>query len=136
MTDDETQREDTGSEGSEENPDQEAEDKVAALEDDPPQDLEEWPDDKAKYKTFGGPEHEQGWDEGPTKNLGDADVRHHEDGSVSVEGEKVDNPDDYKGEPIPGGPTDPNTPSISGEKDLTDDGEGEGSGDDESGEDE
>ena len=123
--------------GAQDDADKEAEEKVAALEEDPPQDLEEWPDDKAKYKTFGGPEHEQGWDEGPTKNLGDADVRHHDDGSVSVDGEKVDNPDDYKGEPIPGGPTDPNTPSISGEKDLTEDGEGgEDSGDEKSEDDE
>ena len=37
-------------------------------------------------------------------------MRHHEDGSVTVDGEKVDNPDEYKGDPIPGGPTDPNTP--------------------------
>jgi len=43
-------------------------------------------------------------------------VRHHEDGTVSVDGEQVDNPEDYKGEPIPGGPTDPNTPDLPGEK--------------------
>ena len=47
-------------------------------------------------------------------------MRHHEDGSVSVDGEKVDNPDEYKGEPIPGGPTDPNAPGIPGEE-KTDD---------------
>jgi hypothetical protein len=45
-----------------------------------------------------------------------------------VEGEKVDNPDEYKGEPIPGGPTDPDTKSIGGEKDLTDDESGDDSG--------
>jgi hypothetical protein len=38
---------------------------------------------------------------------------------VSIDGETVDNPDDYKGVPIPGGPTDPNTPRISGERDLS-----------------
>jgi hypothetical protein len=42
---------------------------------------------------------------------------------VSIEGEKVDNPDDYKGVPIPGGPTDPNTPKLSGERDLTEKGQ-------------
>jgi hypothetical protein len=46
-------------------------------------------------------------------------VRHREDGSVEVAGEEVDDPDEYKGEPIPGGPTDPNAPKISGERDLT-----------------
>jgi hypothetical protein len=102
-----------------EDPDQEAIDKVKALEEDPPEDIEDWPDDQAKYKTFGGPEGESSWDEGPTSQLGESNVRHHDDGSVSVEGEKVDNPDDYKGEPIPGGPTDPNSSSVAGEKDLS-----------------
>jgi hypothetical protein len=48
--------------------------------------------------------------------LGPPDVRHHEDGSVSIQGEKVDNPEDYKGEPIPGGPTDPDTAGLAGDK--------------------
>ncbi len=102
--------------------DKRAEEKVAALEDDPPKDLEDWPDDEAKYKTFGGAEGDTGYDEGPTANLGASNVRHHEDGSVTVDGEKVDNPDDYKGDPIPGGPTDPNSPKLSGEQDLTEEG--------------
>ena len=110
MTDEETQA----------NPDQEAEDKVKALEDDPPEKLEDWPDDDAKYKTFGGPEGETSYEDGATANLGQSGVRHHEDGSVSVEGEKVDNPDDYKGDPIPGGPTDPNAAKLSGERNLAD----------------
>ena len=104
--------------------DKKAEEKVAALEDDPPKNLEDWPDDQAKYKTFGGPDGETGYDEGPTKNLGASNVRHMEDGSVTVDGEKVDDPDEYKGDPIPGGPTDPNTPKISGEQDLTEKGAG------------
>lgn len=108
-----------------ENPDQAAIDKVKALEDDPPKNIEDWPSDEAKYKTFGGPEGESSWDEGPTSALGESNVRHHDDGSVSVEGEKVDNPDEYKGEPIPGGPTDPNSQSVAGEKDLTDKGSNE-----------
>jgi len=120
----------------EENPDQAAIDKVAALEGDPPKNLEDWPDDEAKYKTFGGPDGDQSWDEGPTSELGDSDVRHNEDGAVSVKGEKVENPEDYKGDPIPGGPTDPNAAKVAGEKDLTNEGSNEGGSDDEgSGED-
>jgi hypothetical protein len=109
----------------------EAEEKVKALEEDPPQDLEDWPDDEAKYKTFGGPEGNTSYEEGPTANLGKSDVRHHEDGSVTVGGEKVDNPDEYKGDPIPGGPTDPNAAGITGEKHITDEerGSDEGRGD-------
>ena len=76
--------------------------KVEELEDDPPTDLSEWPDDEAKYVTFGGGEGDHGYDEGPEKNLGPSSVRRFEDGSVEVEGEKVDNPDDYKAESIKG----------------------------------
>ena len=99
--------------------DEQAEEKVRALEGDLPKDLDDWPDDEAKYKTLGGPEGETGYADGPTAELGEADVRHLEDGTVTVGGEKVDDPEKYKGDPIPGGPTDPNTPSISGERDLT-----------------
>jgi hypothetical protein len=84
----------------------EAKAKVRELEDDPPENLEDWPDDEAKYETFGGPEGEHSYDEGPEAKLGPSDIRHHEDGKVTVEGEEVD-PDEYKGDPIPGGPTDP-----------------------------
>jgi hypothetical protein len=73
---------------------------------DPPEKLEDWPDDEAKYETYGGPEGEHSYDEGPEAKLGPSSLRHHEGGEVSVEGEKVDNPDEFKGEPIPGGPTD------------------------------
>ena len=107
----------------------EAHKKVAELEDDPPKDLEDWPSGRAKYETFGGPEHESSYEDSAATKLGEADVRHHEDGKVTVGGEEVDNPDEYKGEPIPGGPTDPDTPKISGERDLTDEGKGEGDGD-------
>ena len=63
-----------------------------------PSNLEEWPDGKAKYITF---DSDSGvpYGEGLTEKLGQP-VVHHEDGSVSVDGEKVDNPEDYKGEPI------------------------------------
>ena len=59
----------------------------------------------------GGPEGEHSYDEGPEAQLGRSDVRHHEDGSVTVEGEKVDDPEEFKGDPIPGGPTDNNDSS-------------------------
>ncbi len=92
------------------------------LEDDPPKKLEDWPEGKAKYETFGGGEGQHGYDEGPEAKLGPSGLRHHEDGSVSIEGEPVDNPEDYKGEPIPGGPSDPHAagPGVS----STDSGDG------------
>ena len=40
--------------------------------------------------------------------LGPSDVEYQEDGSVEVGGEPVDDPDELKGEPIPGGLTDEN----------------------------
>ena len=95
-----------------------AEQEVADLEDDPPQNLEDWPDGAAKYKTFGGPDSESGYDDGPTAKLGASNVRHHEDGSITVDGEEVDNPDDYKGDPIPGGPTDPDSAPMPGDKSM------------------
>ena len=94
---------------------QRAQEKVRALEDDPPKKPEDWPDDDAKYETFGGPEGEAGYEEGPTRKLGPSGVVHHEDGSVSVDGEKVDDPEQFKGDPIPGGPTDPDAERIEGE---------------------
>ena len=89
------------------------------LEEDPPKDLNEWPDDENKYQTFGGPEGDHGYEEGVESKLGPSGLRHHEDGGVSIDGEKVDNPDEYKGDPIPGGPTDPNAtgPDVDNEGD-------------------
>src|ERR1044071_1956073 len=72
---------------------------------DPPEKLEDWPDGRAKYLTYGGPEGTSGYDEGPTRKLGPSSLEHHEDGSVSIEGERVDNPEDYKTDPIPGAPS-------------------------------
>lgn len=70
-----------------------------------PSDLSEWPDGAAMYETFGSGDAAYG--EGATAKLGPADLKRHKDGSVEVDGKKVDNPDDYKGEPIKGGlPTD------------------------------
>ena len=94
--------------------------KMKELEKDPPKDLKDWPTDEAKYTTFGGGEGDHGYEEGPESQLGPSGVRHHEDGSVSIDGEKVDNPEDYKGEPIPGGPTDPDAPAQPGEEKAVD----------------
>jgi hypothetical protein len=99
---------------------EEAEEKMREWEErdpkDLPSDLSEWPDDQAKYSTFGGAEGDHGYDEGPETKLGPSEVRHQEDGGVTVGGEEVDEPDDYKGEPIPGGPTDPEAPELPGER--------------------
>jgi hypothetical protein len=95
--------------------------RVKDLEEDPPAKLEDWPDDEAKYETFGGPEGEHGYHEGPEQKLGPSSLRHHEGGSVEIEGEMVDNPEEYKGEPVPGGPTDPNAPHTRGDKASPDD---------------
>src|SRR3954452_23630856 len=88
---------------------EQAREKVKELEEgDPPSDLEDWPDDAAKYETFGGPEGEHGYHEGPEEEkLGPSSLRHHTDGKVTIAGDEVDEADEYKGEPIPGGPTDP-----------------------------
>jgi hypothetical protein len=66
-----------------------------------PSDISEWPGGPAKYETFGLDDDAYG--EGATEKLGPANLQRHKDGSVSIDGEKVDNPDDYKGEPIAGG---------------------------------
>ena len=93
---------------------------------DPPDKLEDWPGGKAKYQTYGGPEGEAGYDEAETSKLGPSSLRHHEDGSVTIEGEEVDNPDEFKGEPIPGGPSDPDAPpdpAMVGEEEEDEDGD-------------
>lgn len=97
---------------------EEATDTVKQLEDDPPKKLEDWPSDQAKYITFGGAEGDHSYEEGPEAKLGPSSLQRYPDGSVSIGGEKVDNPDDYKGEPIPGGPTDPKAPDMPGDRKL------------------
>ena len=111
-----------------------AKEKIRELEDDPPERLEDWPDGQAKYETFGGPDGDHSYNEGPETNLGPDSVRHREDGSVEVGGEKVDNPDEFKGEPIPGGPTDPDAQSNPDEQRLAEDEEGGEAAEAESGE--
>jgi len=100
---------------------EEAKEEIKKLEENPPDKLEDWPGGKAKYETFGGPSEEEGYEEGPTAKLGPSGLRRFEDGSIEIEGEKVDNPDDYKGDPIPGGPTDPNAASDPGKAESDDD---------------
>jgi hypothetical protein len=100
---------------------EEAKEEIQQLEDDPPEKLEDWPDGKAKYETFGGKEGEHSYAEGPEAKLGPDSVRFREDGGVEVGGEEVDDPDEFKGEPIPGGPTDPDSPSNPDEQRLASD---------------
>ena len=104
-----------------------AKEEIRELEQDPPEKLEDWPDGQAKYETFGGPEGDHSYDEGPEAKLGPDSVRHREDGAVEVGGEEVDDPDEFKGDPIPGGPTDPNAASNPDEQRLAEDDEEEGS---------
>ena len=97
-----------------------AKEKMEELDKDPPDKLEDWPDDEAKYETFGGSEDQSGYDEHHEEALGEHSVRHYDDGKVEVKGEEVDNPDEYKGDPIPGGPTDPDAPAMPGEEKNSD----------------
>ena len=84
---------------------EEAKEEIHRLEEgDPPEKLEDWPSGRAKYITYGGPEGTAGYDEGPTRKLGPSSLEHHEDGSVSIEGEQVDDPEEFKGESLPGSP--------------------------------
>ena len=120
MTDEETQVEETEEKdqqdsGDGENPklqmdSDEVDKQMKEVEENPPDKLEDWPDGPAKYRTIGGGDANEEWEDGPTQHLGPSDVRYYEDGSVTVKGEEVDNPDDFKGDPIPGGPTDPEAP--------------------------
>jgi hypothetical protein len=81
---------------------EQAQKEMKELEDgDLPDDLSGWPSGPAKYETYGADDDAYG--EGATSKLGPANLARHSDGSVTINGEKVDNPDDYKGEPISGG---------------------------------
>jgi hypothetical protein len=66
-----------------------------------PQNPSDWPSGPAKYETFG--KDDAAYGDGATEKLGPSNLERHADGSVSIDGEKVENPDDYKGEPIAGG---------------------------------
>ena len=79
----------------------EAKEEMKKLEEgDLPDDIDGWPTGPAKYETFGVDDDAYG--DGVTEKLGPANLERHADGSVTVDGKKVDNPDDYKGEPIAG----------------------------------
>ena len=127
-----------------------AREKIKKMEeqDEVPTDLEEWPDDEAKYVTFGGGEGDHGYDEGPETKLGPSSLERHDDGRVTIEGEEVDNPDDYKADepvqaavdtpmPAKGSSTDVDHPDESGsgsdeESDSGSDDEPDSGSDDES----
>src|SRR5438270_10026109 len=100
---------------------EQAKQKVKDLEEDPPEKLEDWPDDKAKYETFGGAEGNEGYEESVTSKLGPSSLRYREDGGAEIEGKEADDPAEYKAAPIPGGPTDPRMKGVRayGEPDLT-----------------
>ena len=112
-------------------------------EDEPPTDLKDWPDDEAKYITYGGGEGDHGYDEGPEKKLGPSSLERHEDGSITIEGKEVDNPEDYKADPVGAAvdtpvPGDKEAPEDSGESDddsddSDDDSDESGESDDDSG---
>ncbi|MDX6425526.1 MAG: hypothetical protein QOD52_931 [Gaiellaceae bacterium] len=76
----------------------------------PPTDLSDWPGGPAKYLTYGNEDGEL-YGTGATAKLGPANLERFEDGSITIDGDKVETPDDYKGKPIAGGPTDPDAPS-------------------------
>src|SRR4026208_467949 len=60
---------------------EDAKEEIQALEEDPPDKLEDWPDGQAKYETFGGAEGDHSYDEGPEAKLGPDPVRHRRDGA-------------------------------------------------------
>jgi hypothetical protein len=93
-----------------------AQKKIKDLEEDPPKKLEDWPEDEAKYITFGGAEGDHSYAEGPEAKLGPSSLERKHGGGIEIEGEEVDDPDEYKGEPIPGGPTDPEGTELAGER--------------------
>lgn len=79
-----------------------AQEEMRSLEEgDLPGDISDWPTGPAKYETFG--KDDDAYGDGATEKLGPANLQRHPDGSVTIDGEKVDNPDDYKGDPIAGG---------------------------------
>ena len=103
-TDDQTQQDTSAQELAQkkEKESEQAQEEMRELEKgDLPSDLSDWPSGPAKYETYGADDDAYG--EGATEKLGPANLARHKGGSVTIDGEKVDNPDDYKGEPIAGG---------------------------------
>ena len=89
---------------------QAAEEMRVLEEGDPPTNLDDWPDGPAKYLTYGSGE-DEAYGAGVTGKLGPANLERNGDGSIVIDGDKVDNPDDYKAEPLEGGPSDPDATS-------------------------
>jgi hypothetical protein len=79
-------------------------DEMTAFEalDEVPRDPRDWPKGKLSYRTYGN-EGDDRYGDGATAKIGPAEVTHHDDGSVSVGGKRVDDPSKYKGKPITGG---------------------------------
>jgi hypothetical protein len=69
---------------------------------DVPRDPRDWPAGRAKYLTFGA-SGDEAYGDGATGMLGPAGVTHNDDGTISVAGKVVDNPEHYRGKPITGG---------------------------------
>jgi hypothetical protein len=95
--------------------------------DEVPRDPRDWPTGKMQYLTF-GTAGDDAYGEGATAKLGPAEVAHHEDGSVSVGGELVDDPSKYKGKPITGGIIDQITKHADRNAELRKQEEAEGRG--------
>ena len=76
----------------------------------PPRSSRTGPAARPSTRPTAAPTPRRGYEDGATSKLGPSDLRHHEDGRVTIDGEEVDDPEEYKGEPIPGGPTDPDAP--------------------------
>jgi hypothetical protein len=103
-----------------ENEQDEAREEMRKLEeaDEVPSDPKDWPSGKAKFITFDS-EGKDPYGEGITSKLGPPSVTHHDDGSVTVDGEKVDDPESYKGKPISGGIADRDSTSIPAEAETS-----------------
>jgi hypothetical protein len=113
---DATEQADEGATAQEKAQEQEKENEQAAEEmhqleeGDPPTSLDDWPDGPAKYLTYGTGE-DEAYGDGVTGKLGPANLERNGDGSIVIDGDKVDNPEDYKAEPLEGGPSDPDAKS-------------------------
>jgi hypothetical protein len=116
-------------ESTEKSPHEVAADEMEAFEalDEVPRDPRDWPSGKQSYLTYGNVGDDR-YGDGTTAKLGPAEVRHHEDGSVSVGGKVVDDPSLYKGKPITGGIIDQLTKHAERNKELREQEERDGSG--------
>jgi hypothetical protein len=95
--------------------------------DEVPRDPRDWPKGKLSYLTYGNAGDDR-YGDGATAKLGPAEVKHHDDGSVSVGGKIVDDPSKYKGKPITGGIIDQLTKHAERNKQLREDEERSGRG--------